>query len=67
VQSYHKEWYLATFFQSLFLSKPKLIDNTLKGKILRKFIHFVVKRCVKNLKNEFLPEGMTIVVVFKKR
>lgn len=66
VQEVHKVWFLATFIRSLFL-QSKLIDRSIKGRIASKISNFLASLAVKNLKDEFLPGGHTMVGVFRKQ
>ncbi|MFN3315825.1 MAG: class I SAM-dependent methyltransferase, partial [Raineya sp.] len=65
MQPPHIHWWLATKIQAFFL-KPKLIDLSLKRKILSKFSFFIVKFLKFFVNRKKLPFGHTITVVFQK-
>ena len=65
VQTVHKGWYFSTLISSLFLQN-RLIDLSFTRKILNKLSSLAFKLFAKNIKDEFLPNGHTVLVVFKK-
>jgi len=66
VQEVHKKWYLNTLIGSRFFSN-KLISTSIFRKIIMKFISLISSGIVKGLKNEMLPNGHTVLVVFEKK
>lgn len=66
VQPIHRVWFLSTLFTSLLVS-PKLIDLSLKTKLITRLASFLSKLVASNLKEEMLPFGHTIVVVMLKK
>jgi len=65
VQEIHKKWFLNTFFKSAVTSN-KLIDVSLKNKFISKGFSLLSKFFTKKLKDEMLPNGHTVLVVYKK-
>lgn len=66
LQNIHKEWFLQTLFINILL-KNKLVDLSTTRKIITKFTNLLAKYSLKYLKKEILPNGHTVVVVFKKQ
>ncbi|MDY0193869.1 MAG: class I SAM-dependent methyltransferase [Aliarcobacter butzleri] len=66
VQGVHKKLYLNTFIANSF-SKNKLINTSLTQKIKNKFASLISKFLYKGLKEELLPNGHTVLVVFDKK
>lgn len=66
VQEVHKAWYLSTLFGT-FLGYNKLIDISLKNKIITKVLNFIAKKLTFRLKDEFLPFGHTVICIFRKK
>lgn len=66
VQEVHKNWFLATFFRSV-LSSNKLIDRSLKNKFVSKGCSLLSRVFTKSLHDEMLPNGHTVLVVYRKK
>ena len=65
IQEVHKMWYLSTLIQNSLLSN-KLIDNSLKRKIILKLCGVFSRLLYKGFKDEMLPNGHTVLVVYEK-
>ena len=65
VQEVHKLWYLNALLGNSII-QSKLIDISLRRKIINKFCSLFSKVLVKGLRNEMLPSGHTVLVVYKK-
>ncbi len=66
VQDVHKRWYLHTLvFKSLW--GYKLISTSIFTKIVSKFSSLLSKLLVRGLEKEMLPNGHTVLVVFRKK
>jgi 2-polyprenyl-3-methyl-5-hydroxy-6-metoxy-1,4-benzoquinol methylase len=66
VQDIHKRWYLHTLvFNSL--CGYKLISTSIFTEVVSKFSSLLSRLLVRGLKNEMLPNGHTILVVFRKK
>ncbi|OAG27028.1 class I SAM-dependent methyltransferase [Thermodesulfatator autotrophicus] len=66
VSEIHKKWYISTLIQSLLLT-PKLLDLTIKRKLISKFSLFLSNILIGRFKKEFFPNGHTVIGVFKKK
>lgn len=66
VQPVHKKLYFQTLIESSIL-KIKLLDNPIKRKVFAKFSGFLYSLFGKKLKDEMLPNGHTVVAVYKKK
>lgn len=66
VQEVHKAWYLSTFFRSS-LASNKPIDISLKNKFISKCCGLLSRMFLKGLKDEMLPNGHTVLVVYIKK
>jgi len=66
VQDVHKKWYLSTFFRSA-LASNKLIDRSLKNKFISKGCSLLSRIFAKSLHDEMLPNGHTVLVVYRKQ
>ncbi len=66
VQKVHELWYLNTLVNNVF-SQNKLIDVSLKQKVKGKIFDLISKVLIRGLKNEMLPNGHTVLVVYKKK
>lgn len=66
VQEIHKLYYLNTLVRNS-LRSCKLIDTSLTGKFINKMSGLVARLLIKGLRDEMLPNGHTVVVVFQKR
>lgn len=65
VQEVHKNEFLKTFLASA-VTKNKLIDRSLKNKFILKGFDLLSRLLPKRLKDEMLPNGHTVLVVYKK-
>jgi len=66
VQDIHKVWFLATLVQSFFLEK-KLLDNAFYRKVILKLSELFSRFAVNGLKDEMLPNGHSVTVVYEKK
>lgn len=66
LQPYHKIWFFATVFNCI-LKNNKLIDISFKNKLVNKVSSLLGRILANGLKNEMLPNGHTVVVVYRKR
>ena len=66
VQEVHKKWFLSTFFRSA-LASNKLIDKSLKNKFVSKGCSLLSMVFAKSLYDEMLPNGHTVLVVYRKK
>lgn len=66
VSEIHKKWYMSTLIQSLLL-KPKLLDLSIKRKVISKFSSFLSIILISRLKKEFFSYGHTVIAVFRKK
>ncbi|MCL0067940.1 methyltransferase domain-containing protein [Peptococcaceae bacterium] len=68
VQPYHKQWFISIFISHLIFGQEKLLE---KRSFVKKVITIVIQKLAKpfmsNFKDEFLPDGMTVVAIFRKR
>lgn len=65
VQQIHYLWYLQTLIiNSIYANK--LLDDSFLGKIVIKFANVLSRILVKGLKQEMLPNGHTVIVVYQK-
>ena len=66
VQDVHKRWYLHTLvFNSL--CGYKHISTSIFTKVVSKFSSLLSRLLVRGLKNEMLPNGHTVLVVYRKK
>ncbi len=65
VSEYHKLWYLHTLVRNS-LKNYELIDVSLVGKYFDKFSSFIAKILMRGIKKEMLPNGHTVIAIFKK-
>jgi SAM-dependent methyltransferase len=66
LQDVHKRWYLHTLvFKSLW--GYKLISTSIFTRIVSKFSSLLSKLLVRGLEKEMLPNGHTVLVVFRKK
>jgi 2-polyprenyl-3-methyl-5-hydroxy-6-metoxy-1,4-benzoquinol methylase len=65
LQPIHSLLFLKTFFENLFLP-PKLIDVSIRRRIVSRFSYILASLFVKNLKPELLPHGASLIVVMQK-
>jgi len=66
IQPVHKRWYLSTLIQNSII-KPKLLSQSFTRKIVSKFAGLSARFLIRGLKNEMLPYGHTVLVVYEKR
>ena len=73
LQDIHKRWYLHTLvFRSLCsyfksLCSYKLISTSIFTRIVSKFSSLLSRLLVRGLEKEMLPNGHTVLVVFRKK
>ena len=65
VQEVHKSWYLNTLINSSLFSN-KIIDISFISKLKNKFASLLGKVLFKSIKDEMLPNGHTVLIVFEK-
>lgn len=65
IQKIHKRYFLYTLISNIFL-KPKLVDLSIRRKIVSKISSLLAIFVEKNFKKEFLPNGHTIVGVYRR-
>jgi len=65
IQKIHKRYFLHTLISNIFL-KPKLVDLSIRRKIVSKISSLLAIFVEKNFKKEFLPNGHTIVGVYRR-
>lgn len=65
LQDVHKTWFVQTLIYSAFMKLP-LLTNSLKHRLLLKICSHLAITLEKGLKNEMLPNGHTVVAVYKK-
>jgi hypothetical protein len=61
----HKRWYLHTLVFTLY--GYKLISTSIFIRIVSKFSSLLSKLLVRGLEKEMLPNGHTVLVVFRKK
>lgn len=66
VQEVHTLWYLNTLIGNSII-QSKLIDISLRRKVINKFCNLFSKILIKGLRNEMLPSGHTVLVVYEKK
>ena len=66
VQKVHKQWYLNTLIQTALL-KTKVLDDSLVRKLVARAAELLSKVLVKGLKDELLPNGHTVIAIYKKK
>ena len=66
VQDVHKIWYLNTLISGSIM-KNKLLNLSFIKKIVNKFSSLISRILIRNLNDEMLPNGHTVLVVFKKK
>lgn len=66
VQPIHKLWFITSILNCAFNRSNKLIDLSLKWKILNKFSSILARFILKGFGEEMLPYGHTVVAVYKK-
>jgi len=66
VQNVHKSWYLATLVSNA-LSTNKIMDTSLASKFKNKFASLITRFLLMGLQDEMLPNGHTVLAVFKKK
>ena len=71
VQSVHVDWYYSTLFYSLLFDKlnfhQSLLKTSLVQKIILKISTFITKSSAISLDENLLPNGHTVVIVYKKK
>jgi len=66
LQNMHKQLYLSTLiFNSLF--NPTLVSKSFLVRKIKKFIDLISRFLTRGLRDEMLPHGHTVVVVFEKK
>ncbi len=65
IQPIHRRYFLHTLISNIFL-KPKLVDLSIRRKIINKISLLFAKFIEKNIKKEFLPNGHTVIGVYRK-
>ena len=60
----HKSWYLSTIFENCLLSNV-VVDLSLKRRIVSAIGYILSKILLKGLKKEMLPDGHTVIVIYK--
>ncbi|WP_436917329.1 class I SAM-dependent methyltransferase [Acinetobacter schindleri] len=66
LQDIHKNWFIHTILMSL-IFKNKLVDISNRRKLISKFTNFFAGFFVKYLRSEILPNGHTVIAVFRKQ
>jgi len=66
VQKIHKRWFYSTMFQKKLL-KNEIIDISLTRKFVSKFSNLFSIFLAKVLKDESLPNGHTVIAVYRKK
>ena len=66
IQEVHKLWYLNTLIQNS-LFENKLINSSIIRKICSKLGSLLSRLLIKGLKDEMLPNGHTVLVVYEKK
>jgi len=66
LQNIHKQWFMQTLISSSFIGRSLLSSNFIQEFVI-KFAGFVSKCLVHGLKEEVLPRGHTVMVVYRKR
>jgi SAM-dependent methyltransferase len=65
LQEIHKRFYLNTLVHNLFM-KPKLIDRSLKRRVVSAFSRLLVRILEKRFTAPMLPNGHSVVAVYQK-
>ena len=65
VQEIHKLYFLNTLVQNSLLCN-KLIDTSIIRRFISKFASLVSRLLIRGLKDEMLPNGHNVLVVYKK-
>jgi 2-polyprenyl-3-methyl-5-hydroxy-6-metoxy-1,4-benzoquinol methylase len=65
IQDYHARMYLSILFQNTLL-KPKLLDGTLKRRIVTKISHIFSRLMVGGLSKNMRSNGHTVIAIFRK-
>jgi len=66
IQPVHKRWYLSTLIQNSIV-KPKLLSQSLTRKIVSKFSGLAARFLIRGFRDEMLPCGHTVLVVYEKK
>jgi len=68
VADYHKNWYLSTLFQAIFL-RYKIIDLSLKRRIFAKATSVLTAFALKRIPSDIIcmARGHTVVAVYQKQ
>jgi len=66
VSDIHKEWFVNTFIEVILFRKRKMI-NISNSYFKNNIIKLIRKMVLNKLKPEFLPEGHTVIAVYKKK
>jgi 2-polyprenyl-3-methyl-5-hydroxy-6-metoxy-1,4-benzoquinol methylase len=66
IQNVHKSWFLSTLVQNSLIDF-KLVDLSLKRKILVIFSNFLAKFLLRGFSNEMNVRGHTVIAVFRKK
>jgi len=66
VQDVHKTWFLSTLVQSFFLEN-QLLNNKLYRKVIIKLAGLFSRFALNGLKDEMLPNGHSVTVVYVKK
>jgi len=65
-QPYHIDWFIYTLIWTLIFGKEKIVEKNFFKTLVSKSLFIFVKFFKKRFYKEFLPEDMTMVVVFRK-
>lgn len=65
IQKIHRKYFLTTLISNIFLT-PKLVDLSIKRKIISKISSLLDIFVEKNFKKEFLPNGHTVIGVYRR-
>jgi hypothetical protein len=65
ISKIHRSYFVTTLIQNLIL-KPHLVDLSIKRKLLSKFSSIPGKLIASRLKEEMLPNGHTVMAVYRK-
>ena len=65
IQKIHRRYFLSTLISNIFL-KPKLVDLSIRRKIISKISLLLAIFIEKNFKKEFLTNGHTVIGVYRR-
>lgn len=65
-QDYHRLWYLTTLLSNSLINH-KIVDLSISTRIIIKLCSLLAKILIKGLKEEMLPFGHTVIVVYRKK